>query len=656
MYKHPGVFIEHVPSGLLAIEAASTSVAAFIGPVKRGKLVTEDTEAGKPVFVTSQAQYAKYFGELDGSAGGLRNMGDSVDSFGHAVQAFFSNGGTKAYIVPIGKDAGLESRTALIDPINVGKAFYFTARSAGLWADGLIARISRAVEDADPLKSTYDVQFGLPDGRGGLDPLLETHADMTLDPSSGRFLASVIDKASELVEVSHETVSSSSGGAVNALLSGDLSALDPTTITAGKKLKLTFTGDVLTTPEVTVGFLGTATTLAELAEEIQTDVRKGAATVRKNFVAAVTRDNKLLLIPGQSATAGTVNTVTASAGNARGMLALNTATPNTATAVAYPAAWASQAQPVDLTFVGGSDPGAPGNSDYTNALIHLRDYRDISILALPGKIWNTAGKTALEAAITHAEFMQNRMVLIDPPEPLGSARLRSPTDIKSAGFPTSPYTALYYPWMEVANPFYDPDTAANLSKTFRVPAGAFAAGLWARIDGKRGVWKAPAGLEATVRGAMGPSLDIGADLQDNLNEYGVNCLRSIIGPTVIWGARTLATKTKPQYRYVPVRRTQSMIGESLYRALQAVVFEPNDHKLWSSLRANAGAFMDTLHRAGAFQGEKASDAYYVQCGLGSTMTQADIDSGVVRVVVGFAPLKPAEFVVVQIKQIVGQTA
>ena len=178
--------------------------------------------------------------------------------------------------------------------------------------------------------------------------------------------------------------------------------------------------------------------------------------------------------------------------------------------------------------------------------------------------------------------------------------------------------------------------------------------MWARIDSRRGVWKAPAGLEATVRGTIGPNLLIGNDLQDNLNELGINCLRSIIGPTVIWGARTLATKTKPEFRYVSVRRTQNMIGESLYNALQSVVFEPNDHKLWASLRGSVTDFMSGLHRAGAFQGEKASDAYYVRCNLNSTMTQGDIDAGIVRVVVGFAPLKPAEFVVVQIKQIVGQ--
>lgn len=653
MYKHPGVYIEHVPSGVLAIEAASTSIAAFIGPVKRGQLVTDDKEDGKPVQVSSQAQFATQFGELDGSAGGLRNLASSPDTFGYAVQSFFANGGSKAYIVPVGDDNGDAAVAAFTDPANAGMGFYFTARSEGIWANGLVLRISESVNDANPLATTYDVQLGLPDGKGGLDPVLETHTDMNLNPDSGQFLASTIDNASTLVSARHATVASSGGGAITGLMSGNLSGLDPTTVGAGTTLELSFAGDAVAGQPIVVNFSGAATTLAELAAEIQTAAR-GAATVsaRANFVAAVTRDKTILLLPGMSATAGTVNTVTVSGGTAQATLLLNPGT-----AVAYPVAWANPANDLDMSFAGGVDHGAPGNSDYKNALIHLRDYRDISIVMLPGKHWINGGDNgALEAAITHAEFMQNRMVLIDPPDPVGSARLQTPTDIKDLGLPTSPYTALYYPWMEVANPFYNPDTAANLPKTFRVPAGSFAAGLWARIDGRRGVWKAPAGLEATVRGSVGPTIDIGADLQDNLNEYGVNCLRSIIGPTVVWGARTRATKTKPEYRYVPVRRTQSMIGESLYGALQAVVFEPNDHKLWAALRANVGAFMDTLHRAGAFQGEKASEAYYVQCGLGSTMTQADIDGGVVRVVVGFAPLKPAEFVVVQIKQIVGQAS
>jgi len=354
---------------------------------------------------------------------------------------------------------------------------------------------------------------------------------------------------------------------------------------------------------------------------------------------------------------GAAGAVTAAAPSS-GDSALTRIALNAPSTLALPLTSLSAGGTIEAWFSGGADgEDEPDISEYVSAYTTLRDYRDVSILLLPTLNWVEGGDNSIiQRAVTHCEFMKNRMIVVDPPNPVGSNKLETPKDVKDLGATTSPYAALYYPWLEVSNPHYDPDTAANLPRTFAVPPSAFGAGMWARIDGTRGVWKAPAGLEATVRGSIGPNVLIGNDLQDNLNEWGVNCLRAIIGPPVIWGARTLATKTKPEFRYVPVRRTQNMIGESLYGALQAVVFEPNDHRLWGSLRASVGAFMDTLHRAGAFQGEKASDAYFVRCGLGSTMTQADIDAGVVRVVVGFAPLKPAEFVVVQIKQIVGRTA
>ena len=122
-----------------------------------------------------------------------------------------------------------------------------------------------------------------------------------------------------------------------------------------------------------------------------------------------------------------------------------------------------------------------------------------------------------------------------------------------------------------------------------------------------------------------------------------------VGP-VVWGARTLATMPDPEWRYIPVRRTAIMIEQSIYEGTQWVVFEPNDHNLWSALRSNIGSFMHGLFRKGAFQGAKASDAYFARCGLGDTMTQEDIDAGQVIVIVGFAPLKPAEFFIVRIQQ------
>ncbi len=640
MYQHPGVYIEHVPSGLLAVEAASTSVAAFIGHVPRGTLVT--TDEGKPEFITSTSQFARKFGPPGDTAGGVRDDGGNPDYFGLAVSAFFANGGSKAYIVPIGDGNGTEAEAALVDPNDAAKAFYFEAKSAGRWANDMLIQLEDDGTDPAPRKSTFTLSVGIPDEAGELDVVLEQFTDVSLDPNASGFLVNQL-KNSELVTAKHEDIAA--GGAVRALVSGDLSGLDLTTITNADAIDIRFAGDISST--VTVSFDGAATTLEELAAFIQAAVPGSSnSPARVNFTCWVTRDDKLLLIPGQSSTAGTTNAVTVTASTSATRLKLSggdeTIRDHPSASVAF--------------FAKGTDHGAPNTPLYTNALRRLRDYRDVSIVLLPGKHWAGANgdNTAIQAAIAHCEFMQNRLVLVEPPKSTGAARLTSPADVKSQQFPTSPYTVLYYPWLTVPNVHYDPDTAANVPRTFDVPPGAFAAGLWARIDGARGVWKAPAGLEATVRGAIAPNVLIGNDLQDNLNSWGVNCIRSIIGPNVIWGARTLATKTKPEFRYVPVRRTQSMIGESLYRALQSVVFEPNDHRLWSSLRAAAENFMSGLHRAGAFQGEKASDAYYVRCGLGSTMEQSDIDAGIVRLVVGFAPLKPAEFVVVQIKQIVGQ--
>jgi len=179
--------------------------------------------------------------------------------------------------------------------------------------------------------------------------------------------------------------------------------------------------------------------------------------------------------------------------------------------------------------------------------------------------------------------------------------------------------------------------------------------MWAKTDGKRGVWKAPAGVASQLTGTTGLEFIVEDLEQNQLNPLGINCIRKLPNyGSVFWGSRTLATKADPEWRYVPVRRTAIFIEESIYNGIQWAVFEPNAHPLWSSLRANIGSFMNGMFRAGAFQGQTANDAYFVRCGLGDTMTQGDIDSGQVIVVVGFAPVKPAEFVIVRIQQIVGE--
>jgi uncharacterized protein len=170
------------------------------------------------------------------------------------------------------------------------------------------------------------------------------------------------------------------------------------------------------------------------------------------------------------------------------------------------------------------------------------------------------------------------------------------------------------------------------------------------------VWKAPAGTEATLTGVQGAVYKLSDPENGVLNPLGLNCFRIFpIYGAVAWGARTLvgADAEGSQWKYVPVRRLALYIEESLYRGLKWVVFEPNDEPLWAQVRLNVGAFMHTMFRQGAFQGQTPKDAYLVKCDR-ETTTQNDIDLGVVNVLVGFAPLKPAEFVIIQLQQLAGQ--
>lgn len=209
--------------------------------------------------------------------------------------------------------------------------------------------------------------------------------------------------------------------------------------------------------------------------------------------------------------------------------------------------------------------------------------------------------------------------------------------------------ALFFPRLRQPNPLRD-----NQMENFAA-CGAVA-GVFARTDTQRGVWKAPAGLAATLVGV--PSLSVSLTDAENgeLNPLGINCLRAFpIGGRVVWGARTLkgSDQLADEYKYISVRRTALYIEESLFRGLKWVVFEPNDEPLWSQIRLNVGAFMHNLFRQGAFQGSSPADAYFVKCNK-ETTTQTDIDLGVVNIIVGFAPLKPAEFVIIKIQQIAGQ--
>jgi len=209
--------------------------------------------------------------------------------------------------------------------------------------------------------------------------------------------------------------------------------------------------------------------------------------------------------------------------------------------------------------------------------------------------------------------------------------------------------AIYFPRVKVPDPLQE-----NRLEEF-VPCGVVA-GIFARTDAQRGVWKAPAGQEATLTGVRELTYKMTDGENGQLNPVGVNCLRTfpIIGH-VVWGARTLdgADRLASEWKYIPVRRLALFLEETLYRGMQWVVFEPNDEPLWAQIRLNVGAFMQNLFRQGAFQGSSPREAYFVKCDA-ETTTQNDINLGIVNVLVGFAPLKPAEFVIIKIQQMAGR--
>jgi phage tail sheath protein FI len=259
-----------------------------------------------------------------------------------------------------------------------------------------------------------------------------------------------------------------------------------------------------------------------------------------------------------------------------------------------------------------------------------------------------------QGAMTYC-VKRRAMLIVDPPAAWGAnkdtAAATAKAGLSALGLTgvESRNAALYFPRVIQSDPKLD-----GQLDTF-VPCGIIA-GVMARTDTQRGVWKAPAGLDASINGVAALQVNLNDAENGMLNPIAINCLRFFpASGRVVWGSRTLrgADQLADEYKYVPVRRLALYIEESLYRGTQWVVFEPNDEPLWAQIRLNVGAFMHGLFRQGAFQGQTPKDAYFVKCDK-ETTTQNDINLGIVNIIVGFAPLKPAEFVVIKIQQIAGQ--
>jgi len=638
-YLHPGVYVEEIPSGVKPIEGVGTSTAIFIGFANKGTV-------GEPVAIGKWDDYARLYG-------GHRDTGADTkgDPMAYAVAAFFQNGGTQAYIArlavaasgkPLAKAAGWQ-----LMPGDSSKALLFTALDEGEWANGLVVQIT-----AKTAPGMYLVEVGRPNGKG-VFVAQESFNDVSFSSVSPRYVESVINGFSELLGVAVKAAADVSSVAVPASysvgtsISGAIGSanLNFTGVAADADRTLSITVDGGTAVAVVLPKQDYTGDLSTLAAYIQSKVREGAAadSARAKFTATVnTKDGKLVLQSNTGVDASEVEVTGAAAVECK----LGAANGGVEKTGSENKAARDASGPVELS--GGGDGTLPDSAAYDALFTKLVKHRDVNIVCLPGQEWKGAGKSIIEKAIAHAEQMRDRMVIVDPPS---DVTLNTEDSVNGLSLSTSTYAVTYYPWIQVVNVYYNAETNPGAPDTVLVPPAGYAAGMWAKIDGRRGVWKAPAGVETGLLGVASLNAKVDDGDQDALNPLGVNCIRSLpgFGP-VIWGARTLSTKANPEWRYVPVRRTAIFIERSIYDGIQWAVFEGNDHLLWSSLRANIASFMDGLFRGGAFQGEKASDAYFVRCGLGDTMTQDDIDRGQVIVIVGFAPLKPAEFVIIRLQQ------
>jgi hypothetical protein len=273
--------------------------------------------------------------------------------------------------------------------------------------------------------------------------------------------------------------------------------------------------------------------------------------------------------------------------------------------------------------------GQDAGSGKRTGIAAMEDIDEISICMVPG-IWSPVVQNALTL---HCELLKDRFAIIDPKPDLSLEKIqeaRAPIDTK--------YAALYYPWLVVRDPLAGRNTA--------VAPSAHLAGIYARVDVERGVHKAPA--NEVVRGIIGFNQDINAREQDLLNPKGINALRFFPGRgNRVWGARCLTSDSA--WKYINVRRLFIFVEESLDEGSQWVVFEPNDEPLWARVRQSFTNFLTTVWRSGALQGSSSDEAFFVKVDR-STMTQDDIDNGRLIIIVGIAPVKPAEFVIIRIQQ------
>ena len=688
-YTYPGVYIQELPSPVHSITGVATSIAAFVGYTARG--------------IDNRAQACYSFADYQRLYGGLA----SNSEVSYAVQQFFQNGGAQCYVVrtPMyyaSSTAVVYAQAGFGPGQAAGPGLLFSALSSGVWANGQVL-LDVDVQGLDLSTATGDpLAFNLT-VTNLVDGTKEYFPSISLNSAQQNFVGVVVndpDNGSQLVSVNTSNLATTptaltvtgilgkplsytlSGGvnyleSVNSALTGGHPTQTTTSVACGLTLTLpTSVYSAGTTPTITIIGNGglIPQTVAGLASQLQQALNTwlsinvqgasvvcsaapngtGTQGVRVNFL--------LPNYPDAIVTFGAPG----SGNDIAAALGIGSSDAPTSASVAHYALGSSTAGTNYTANAAATPTGLPQSNQLIgdplafSGIYALQKVPIFNLLSIPEAARAAAGNpNTLDTGINPVEIysaaitlcdQQRALLLIDPPPNVTS--VSGAVDWKSNTIGVvDPNGAAFWPRLRLADALNN----GNL-RTF-APSGVVA-GVYAKSDGQNGVWTAPAGISATLNGVQNMTYQLSDQENGALNPLGLNCFRTfpIYGP-VLWGSRTLvgADAMANQWKYVPVRRMAMFLESSLYRGTQWVVFQPNDERLWAAIRLNVGSFMQTYFLKGAFQGTTPDQAYFVKCD-DETTTQTDIDNGIVNILVGFAPLMPAEFVVIQIEQLTGQSS
>lgn len=656
---YPGVYIQELSSPVHSIAAVATSIAAFVGYTSRG--------------IDNRAEEIFSFADFERLFGGIA----SNSELSYAVQQFFQNGGAQAYVV----------RTPMHSATGANVTFdgiELTALSSGAWADGhLLVDVDVQGTDltADPLAFNLTIT-------DLADNTTEYFPNVTLNSTSSDYVTAVVndpDNGSQLVKVSFPGTPPTTAATVSGIVGSLITTAtvnthvggSSTTTTASQDFSLKLSTSSPGTPPsplpITIKIFSASAaipqTLAGLAVQLQQAINAAlavqlpGASVRCSVAPSTTGQGIRINahLPNNPDAVVTFSTPPTGADAA---LALGLSSPAVTNVAHYSLGTTNVVESQTGSGKGSDGSGLPQTADLIGdqaaftGIYALEKVDLFNLLSIPDATRaipsdpsspdpnvNTSAIYSAAVALCH---QRRAFLLVDPPPNVSS--VSGAVDwISSHLGVTDANGAAFFPRLRLADP-------ANYYQLRTFAPSGVVAGVYATIDGTRGVWKAPAGIEAVLNGVQSMTYKLSDPENGVLNPLGLNCFRTFpVYGSVLWGARTLrgADAMADKWKYVPVRRMALFLEESLYRGTKWVVFEPNDEPLWASIRLNVGSFMQTWFVKGAFQGQTPKQAYFVKCDS-ETTTQTDIDNGIVNILVGFAPLKPAEFVMIQIEQLTGQ--